>query len=214
LTRFRSLVLDVDSTLSGIEGIDWLASLRDDTVARSISELTERAMRGELTLDSIYSERLALVRPTESEISVLGDEYVEAIAPGAEGAISDIKAAGVNVLLVSGGIREAILPLAARLEIPESNVHAVSVFFDAAGEYWGFDEMAPAAHQKGKRKIVEQLALERPIIAVGDGMTDAEMAPAVDSFVAFTGFVSRDRVVAAAQRSVATFHELKGLVLG
>ncbi len=127
-------MLDVDSTLSGIEGIDWLASLRDDTVARSISQLTERAMRGELTLDSIYSERLALVRPTESEISVLGDEYIESIAPGAEGAIADMKAAGVNVHLVSGGIREAILPLAAQLEIPESNVHAVSVFFDAAGE--------------------------------------------------------------------------------
>ncbi|HXG72709.1 MAG TPA: HAD-IB family phosphatase [Gemmatimonadaceae bacterium] len=214
MTRFRSLVLDVDSTLCGIEGIDWLASLRDDSVARAISELTEGAMRGEVTLESIYSERLALVRPTESEISVLGDEYIESIAPGAESAISEMKAAGVNVLLVSGGIREAILPLAVRLKIPESNVHAVSVFFDAAGEYWGFDEMAPAAHQNGKRQIVDLLALERPIIAVGDGMTDAEIRPAVDSFVAFTGFVSRDSVVAAAERSVATFHELKGLVLG
>ena len=28
MTRFRSVILDVDSTLSGVEGIDWLAALR------------------------------------------------------------------------------------------------------------------------------------------------------------------------------------------
>lgn len=214
MTRFRSLVLDVDSTLSGIEGIDWLAGLRGADVARAISDLTERAMRGDLSIDSIYSERLALVRPTRLQVIALGEAYVESVAPGAKAAIEVMRAHDVHVVLISGGIREAILPLVAHLGMPESDLHAVSVFFDVTGSYAGFDETAPLAHQHGKRKVVEQIGLERPVIAVGDGMTDAEMAPAVDSFVAFTGFATRESVVAAAERPIKSFDELAKLVLG
>ena len=42
--RYRSLVLDVDSTVAGIEGIDWLAARRGPDVARQISALTHGAM--------------------------------------------------------------------------------------------------------------------------------------------------------------------------
>jgi phosphoserine phosphatase len=62
--RFASVVIDVDSTLSGIEGIDWLAALRGPEMAAKISALTDRAMRGEITLDAVYGERLKMIAPT------------------------------------------------------------------------------------------------------------------------------------------------------
>ena len=59
--RFASVVLDVDSTLCGVEGIDWLAQRRGGDVARRVRELTDRAMNGEIPLDSVYGERLAML---------------------------------------------------------------------------------------------------------------------------------------------------------
>ena len=44
----RSIVLDADSTLCGIEGIDWLATLRPPAVADEIARLTREAMDGAL----------------------------------------------------------------------------------------------------------------------------------------------------------------------
>ena len=62
------MVLDVDSTLCGIEGIDWLADLRGSDIGAKVTELTDQAMRGRIALDRVYGERLALVRPTEAEL--------------------------------------------------------------------------------------------------------------------------------------------------
>ena len=35
---FRTIVLDVDSTLCGIEGIDWLAARRGHAIAERVAE--------------------------------------------------------------------------------------------------------------------------------------------------------------------------------
>ncbi|HKN57844.1 MAG TPA: hypothetical protein VJV97_03270, partial [Gemmatimonadaceae bacterium] len=79
MSRFNSVVLDVDSTLSGIEGIDWLAKLRGTEVAAWSAALTDSAMRGEIPIEAVYGQRMRKVRPTESEIRQLGNEYVDRI---------------------------------------------------------------------------------------------------------------------------------------
>ncbi|HEX7918943.1 MAG TPA: hypothetical protein VF454_06025, partial [Gemmatimonadales bacterium] len=61
MARFRTVVLDVDSTLTGIEGIDWLAARRDPGTAAQIAALTGRAMNGEVPIESLYGRRLDLV---------------------------------------------------------------------------------------------------------------------------------------------------------
>jgi len=105
--RFASVVLDVDSTVAGIEGLDWLAGRRGTDVAVRVAGLTDRAMRGEIALEQVYGERLALIRPTRDEVSALAQEYVRAVAPGARELIAHCREAGVRTALVSGGLREA-----------------------------------------------------------------------------------------------------------
>ena len=56
---FSSVVLDVDSTLCGIEGIDFLAARRSAEVGAQIARVTERAMQGELPLEEVYGAELA-----------------------------------------------------------------------------------------------------------------------------------------------------------
>ena len=60
---------------------------------------------------------------------------------------------------------------------------------------------------------MRELALPRPILALGDGSTDAALRPVVESFVAFTGIARRELVVAAADRELRSFDERPGLVL-
>jgi phosphoserine phosphatase len=213
IPRFRSVVLDVDSTLCGIEGIDWLAARRGADVAREIARLTERAMAGEIRLDAIYGGRLALVRPTEAEIAQLGRAYVESLAPGAREAIFRMRGEGVRLALVSGGIRQAILPVALELGFDPDGVHAVSVSFDETGAYRAYDEQTPLTTQRGKKTIIADLGLPRPSLAVGDGATDVAMRESVDAFAAFTGFARRDAVVRSADYVVSSFDDLTRLVL-
>jgi phosphoserine phosphatase len=112
----------------------------------------------------------------------------------------------MRVVLVSGGIREAIAPLARELGVP---VYAVSLRFDDEGDYVDFDRASPLATQQGKLEIVRSLALPRPILAVGDGSTDVFMKQEADRFVAYSGFALRQHVVAAADAVAASFRELE-----
>ena len=210
---FASVVLDVDSTLCGIEGIDWLAALRGSTVGAKVTELTDQAMRGRIALDAVYGERLALVQPTRDEVDMLANIYAAALAPGAARAVRRLRDAGRRVVLVSGGVREAILPVARRLAIPDADVHAVALHFDPDGVYEGHDTTSPLTTAMGKRDVVEALALPARVLAVGDGATDLAIRPVVDAFAAFTGFVRRDAVVKAADLVVVSFDQLTGIVL-
>lgn len=210
---FASVVLDVDSTLCGVEGIDWLAARRGAEAGALIAELTDRAMNGELALDAVYGERLGVVRPSRDDLDALAAEYERSLAPGAAAAIARMRSAGRRIVLVSGGIRNAILPVARRLGIADDDVHAVGVQLSAAGEYERYDVRSPMTTSEGKRSVVESLALPRRLLAVGDGATDLAIRPVADAFAAFTGFVRRDTIVAQADSVLDTFDQLAELVL-
>jgi HAD superfamily phosphoserine phosphatase-like hydrolase len=209
-----SLILDVDSTVCGVEGIDWLARRRSADVAARISRLTDQAMNGDLPLESVYGERLALIRPTTRDVDELRAEYARTLAADAPLVLSRLRSAGVRVVLVSGGIRQAIEPLAARLGFARSDLHAVDLRFDPAGEYAGYDSASPLTSQTGKLDVARGLGLSRPSLAVGDGSTDVEMRPAVDAFAAYVGFVRREGTVSVADHVVASYAELASLILG
>lgn len=208
--KFASVVLDVDSTLCGVEGIDWLAQRRGPEVAQRVRELTGRAMNGEISLDDVYPRRLEAIRPSRDDVEALSRVYRQTIADGAADAIAALRRAGVRVVLVSGGIREAIAPLARELGVP---VEAVALRWDEAGAYADFDRRSPLATQQGKLEVVRALALPRPALAVGDGSTDVAMKAAVDRFAAYTGFARRAAVVEQADAELSSFAQLAGYVL-
>jgi phosphoserine phosphatase len=213
VSRFNSIILDVDSTVSDVEGIDWLAAQRGAEIEAWSAGLTEKAMRGDIPIEAVYGERMRIVKPTLSEIQKLGEIYIERIATGAVETIEEFRANDVEVVMVSGGLRQAILPLARKLGVGEENVYAVSVFFDQDGGYAGFDDASLLTRQSGKRTIVGQMDLKGPILAVGDGMTDCEIKSVVQGFAAFTGFTRREGVIEQADYVIENFDQLRDLVL-
>lgn len=211
--RFRTVVFDVDSTLTGIEGIDWLAALRGPAVASEIAALTDRAMSGQTPIESLYGRRLELVKPTLAEMKALGTAYREAAAPRAKETVAALRNAGIAVHLISGGIREAILPFATWLGVPPGQVHAVDVRFESSGRYGGWETSSPLATATGKGTVLIQIDPPAPILVVGDGITDlAARTPGV-TFAAYTGFVRREAVVQGADHVITSFDELHTLVL-
>ena len=102
LSDFKLIAFDMDSTLINIECVDEIADAVDRKA--EVAAITEAAMRGEITdfKDSLR-RRVALQRGVT--IADMERVYVERlrINPGAAELIAACKAAGLKVLLVSGG---------------------------------------------------------------------------------------------------------------
>ena len=198
---YGTIVFDCDSTLSTIEGIEFLASDHQT----QIQALTRRAMNGELPLEEVFGERLELVRPSEEDLERAGRAYVETALPHGPQLCAALLALGKQVWILSGGLRPAVLHLARALGIQDSDVHAVGVKLDAAGAYAGFDTDSPLARSGGKLDLLRSLtqADTGPIALVGDGATDLEAAPACARFIAFGGVERREEVFAGADVSCA-----------
>ena len=211
---FGTVVFDIDSTLSGIEGIDWLAARRSSVVAQSVLELTARAMDGSLAVEEVYARRLALIRPSRAELDALIHAYAANTAPGALALLDQLRRAGVRVIAVSGGLREACVPFCATLGFVAAEVHAVSVRFSADGAYEGFDTASPLTRKNGKPELVRALAHPRPLLAIGDGITDLEIRTAgkADSFAAYAGFIRRPAICAQADHIITSMADVLPLV--
>lgn len=214
IPRYKSVVLDVDSTLCGIEGIDWLATLRDGDVATKVAHATNVAMQGEVPIEDLYGARMEMVAPSRSEMSALTAAYRSALSPGAAEEIAKWRSAGVEVVLLSGGLRAAIGPMAKDLGFEPAQINALDIEFDAEGAFASFDRSSPLATGTGKRKLLEKLALPRPLLAVGDGVTDLAMKEVADAFAAFTGFISREAVTSKADFVVSSFEQITQIIFG
>lgn len=214
--RFGTVALDVDSTLAGIEGIDWLAARRGPGIEAQVRSLTEAAMSGRVSIGDVYAERLSVVAPTSTDVTALSQAYCDAIAPGARACIVALREAGVRVIIMSSAVRSALGPLARAVGIAVRDVHAVAVHVDDSGAYAGFDRASPLTQADGKARLLHALAdeLPRPLLHVGDGATDAAARGVADGFAAYTGFVERKEVVTRADFVVPSFVALRDLVLG
>lgn len=200
------LFLDCDSTLSSLEGIDELA----DRAQIDVSELTNRAMAGELALEDVYGERLRQIEPTAADFEWLGQRYIDTEVEGASQVIRVLTEIGVECHILSGGLLPGILPFAAHLGIPAERVHAVPYPL-ADGDRSGTSaaeqaavavEVAcahPLAQNGGKPAMIEKLCAEplhyrKRRMIVGDGNSDLEAAENVGLMVGFGGVEVRAKV--------------------
>lgn len=197
----RAAFFDCDSTLSAVEGIDLLA--RRAGVAGQVVPLTKAAMEGSLTLEQVYARRLDLIRPAHADVTWLGTQYVGQRAAGAAETVAALHALGWQVHVISSGIREAVLALAADLRISAERVHAVEVYFDDAGRYRDFDRASPLSRAGGKAAVCRTLmtGLDSAVM-IGDGVTDLEAAEAGVPVVGYGGIARRERVAARAWKYV------------
>ena len=211
-----TFVFDFDSTLVRIETLEALAdlALRDAAdageIRAEVARLTDRAMAGELDFGEALRRRLALLPFTRDHVAALADRIADEATPSVRRNLAFFRAHSNRIVIVSGGFREIIAPLAERLGVPPERVLCNDLVYDADGQVSGVDETNPLSRAGGKVEALEALSLPRPVVMVGDGWTDAEVkqAGAADRFYAFTEIVRRPPVVAAADAEVRSLDEL------
>ncbi|MDF3058325.1 MAG: haloacid dehalogenase [Rariglobus sp.] len=198
----KLLIFDCDSTLSSIEGIDELARVRGPEIFKWVEEMTNEAMDGKIPVEEVFGRRLEIILPEAQHVAQIGQRYIDTIEPDAKAVIDAVRAAGWTPLIISGGFRQAIRPLADFLGI--ERVEAVDLFFDENGRYLRFDESYPTTRSGGKPEVVARLRRELSpsrVVMVGDGVSDLETKPVVDLFVGFGRYMAREKV----RREAAAF---------
>lgn len=209
----KLVVFDCDSTLSAIEGIDELARVRGPEVFAKVEAMTRDAMEGKIAVEDVFSRRLEIIQPRRVDVEAVGNLYLEHIEPTALTTVNELKAAGWTIVIVSGGFRQVIAPLAKHLGI--ARIEAVDLFFDAAGNYTGFDATFPTTRSGGKPICIADLKRElspSSVVMVGDGVSDLETIDNVDLFVGFGRYTERAKVKAAAKAFIYSLSDLSPLL--
>ncbi len=209
----RLILFDCDSTLSAVEGIDELARGRGPELFTAVEAMTNAAMEGRISVESVFGQRLEIIRPRRQDVEAIGRRYLETVEPTAQETVAKLREAGWTPVIVSGGFRPAIRPLADHLGI--ERVEAVDLHFDPSGEYRGFDEAYPTTRSGGKPVVVRRLREElspKRVVMVGDGVSDLEAKPEVDLFVGFGRYAERARVKHEAHHFIRSLAELPSLL--
>ena len=208
-------VFDFDSTLVRIETLEALADIAlggapDAAAIRDrISALTDAAMAGDLPFGEALRLRLSLLPLTRAHVTELAERILDEGTPSVRRNLRFFRENAGRIVILSGGFREIIAPLAAHLHIPADQVLCNDLLYDADGFVTGVDPANPLAEAGGKPVVIKALALPGPVVMVGDGWTDAEvkLQGAADRFHAFTEIVRRETVVAAADAEAPSMDE-------
>ncbi|OSZ75671.1 phosphoserine phosphatase SerB [Hydrogenophaga sp. IBVHS1] len=193
LSDYKLIAFDMDSTLISIECVDEIA----DAVGKKaeVAAITEAAMRGEIgDYKESLRQRVKLLRGvTVADMEQVYTERLR-INPGAAELITACKAAGLKVLLVSGGftffserVRQTLgidFTRANMLEV-ESGPNCGQLTGRMVNQAWG-DICDGTEKRRTLLEVASLLGIEASqCIAMGDGANDLPMMDVAGLSVAY-----------------------------
>lgn len=182
--RKRLLIADMDSTMIRQECIDELAA--ELGLKEKISDITERAMRGDIEFEPALRERVGLLAglPVSAIDTVLSNRIV--LMPGGRTLVQTMKASGAYCALVSGGFTHFTKSVSAMIGFDENQANTL---LEQDGKLTG-KVAKPILGRDAKRERLEELVAERALdfsetLAVGDGANDLAMIESAGAGVAY-----------------------------
>lgn len=198
--RKRLLIADMDSTIIGCECLDELADFAG--VKDKVSEITERAMRGELAFEGALRERVGMLKGLSADaLQACYDDRVK-LNPGARTLVQTMAAHGALCALVSGGFTffTSRVALAAGFHLNRANtlIEDGGLLTGEVGDPILGKEAKLAALQEETAALGVTPA---EALAVGDGANDLAMIEAAGLGVAY-----RAKPIVAAQAQAKVDH--------
>lgn len=178
-------VIDVDGTLILEEVIDLLG--REAACEEEISQITSRAMRGELDFESSLRKRVSLLEGLP--ISVFDKDFNSIhLTPNVQVFISILQKKGIPVDLVSGGFTPIVARLAKSLGIAYFSANQLEIKDDhLTGKLVG-QIINPQVKKETLEQWREKLKLpQERTVAIGDGANDLLMLKSAGLGNAFCG---------------------------
>lgn len=179
----RLVCMDVDSTFVKGEFIDELAELAG--CKEQVSEITARAMRGELDFKQALAERVKLLEglPLERAMTLL--DKIE-LTPGADRFVHALRSLGFRIGLVSGGFTVFVDELKRRYSLDFAFANELEI---QNGKLTG-RVRGTVVDGERKAQVLKDMAqvyncrLEQTV-AIGDGANDILMLQAAGLGIAF-----------------------------
>ncbi len=182
MTKFL-VVFDVDSTLIEDEAIELLAEYAG--TREMVSEITERAMRGELDFAQSLRERVATLKGLDESIL---QQVAQELRPtkGARELIDEIRKRGGKSAAVSGGFIQLLGPVKQKIGFDLQHANTLEVL---DGKLTG-KVSGEIVDKAVKAQMLMKWAAELHVnpentIAVGDGANDIAMMEAAGLSIAF-----------------------------
>ena len=176
-------VMDVDGTLILEEVIDLLG--REAGREEEISQITSRAMRGELDFETSLRERVALLKGLPDSVFDTVFNSIH-LSPNAQKFISILQKNGILVGLVSRGFIPIVDRLAKSLGIAHFSANQLEVKDGLlTGKLIG-QIISPEVKKETLEKWSEELKLPQArTVAIGDGANDLLMLKSAGLGIAF-----------------------------
>lgn len=178
------MIADMDSTIIENECIDELADAIG--VGDVVSDITERAMRGELEFESALRERVGLLKGlSESDLQQIFDDRIR-LTPGAKELVAGLQERGITCILVSGGFTFFTGRVA---DMAGFSAHHANELDFRDGALTG-NVVEPILGAQAKLDtlndyVAQMLITTEQVIAIGDGANDIPMIKAAGLGVAF-----------------------------
>ena len=180
----KYFVIDFDSTITKVEGLDQLAAIalkenpNGKEIVDKIIHLTELGMSGKLSFSEALKQRISLLKANKTHLNSLVEFLKENISDSFKRNINFLNKYSDQILVVSSGFKEFILPITEILGIKSENVFANSFIFNENGDILGVDNTNVLSQTGGKIELLKSLKLEGHISVIGDGFTDYEIKKA------------------------------------
>lgn len=186
-----TIFFDFDSTLIKIETLERILEdkLKDQPEKKEkIKEITEAGMRGKISFNTSFKERLTLATPSRLDAELMGEKALNWITSGMEELISSLKRHQVDLWIVSGALKESVLPVGVHLGIEKDHILGVSLLWDRNGEYAGIDSTDPFSRSKVEGLRERSKEWQSPIIGIGDAMSDYRLLEEgiIERFILYT----------------------------
>lgn len=208
-------IIDFDSTFTQVEALDELARIslknhpRREAIYQEIEDLTNAAMEGRLSFRDSLTARVQLLEADKGHLKQLITRLKKKVSASFSRNKTFFKKHSENVLIVSGGFKEFIIPVVLPYHIEKQNVYANTFVFDENDKIIGYDEKNPLSMEGGKVTLLKELDLDGEIYGIGDGHSDFQLKEfgMIKRFYAFTENIERKTVAEKADHVTPSFDE-------